>query len=97
MKSGHEATWVQVPEFESGTVGQYYCSKCKLELDIGYNQHYIESCIGWHWKIRDSSGQVVDSAGNKHASKYEPDIGALDEIKEEGLRRFDSIPCLRSN
>jgi hypothetical protein len=91
----HEATWVYLPALETGQCGQYYCSKCKSQLIIAYNKHYIETLTGWHWKIEDSTGQQVDSMGNKHVSKYEPDIQALDEIKEDGLRRFNSLPCCR--
>ena len=97
MKSCHNATWVYVPDYDSQEVGQYYCSTCKLVVELGYNRHYEASATGWHWKIRDSSGQIVDSAGNKHIPKYEPAVGALDEVKDEAIRRFDSIPCLRSN
>jgi hypothetical protein len=69
-----------------------------IGLDIWYNQNRdVESCTGWHWEISDGSGQVRDSAGNKHARRYEPDIGALDEIKKEALLRFNSLPCSRSN
>jgi len=90
--ASHEAAWASHPDFETEQYGQYYCSKCKSQLIVGYNKHYIESLVGWHWKIWDSASQEVDSMG-KYASIYEPDINALEEIKEEGLRRFDSLPC----
>jgi hypothetical protein len=95
--TNHEATWVQVPDFETGSVGQYYCSRCKMHLALGYNRHYVESATGWHWEIRDGNGQIVESAGNKCASKYEPAVGALDDVREEALRRFNFLPCHRSN
>jgi hypothetical protein len=95
--TSHDATWAQVPDCDSGAVGQYYCSTCKLQLTIEYQRHYEESLTGWHWQIQDSDGHVVDSAGNKYATKYESGIGLLDEVREEGLRRFDSVPCRRSN
>jgi hypothetical protein len=96
---GHEATWVHAPDFKSGQVGQYYCARCKLELDVAYNQNREnESCTGWYWEIRDHGDYGRSgSAGTKHVATYEPDIHALDEVKREGLARFDSFPCLRSN
>src|ERR1700723_3153263 len=96
IMTSHEATWVQVPDFDTGRVGQYYCSKCRLVLLLAYNKHYIESAMGWHWEIHDGNGQTLESAGNKYVSKYEPAIGVMDDIREEGLRRFDSFPCRRA-
>jgi hypothetical protein len=96
-KSGHNATWLYAPDCDSRAVGQYYCAKCRLTLELGYNRHYESSVTGWHWTIKDGSGEIVDAAGNKLAPKYEPDVGALAEIKEEAVRRFDSIPCARAN
>jgi hypothetical protein len=93
----HKASWVQVPDLDTGGVGQYYCSECKLQLDIGYNRHYAESATGWYWNIQDGDGQIIDSAGNEYVAKYEPAIGALDDVREEGLRAFDSLPCRRCN
>lgn len=94
---GHEGAWCQQPD-KSGSIGQYYCSKCKLTLEIGYNQNRdAEACTGWYWQIIDSSSNVVAEAGNKHAPKYEFDVDALDEVRREGLLRFDSVPCQRSN
>jgi hypothetical protein len=99
MKSvGHEAKWAQVPNLK--VVGQYYCSKCSLELDIWYNQNRVnESCTGWYWEIKDNSdhGRRSASAGTEHVAKYEPDAEALDEVRKEGLAKFNSFPCLRSN
>jgi hypothetical protein len=97
MGSGHNATWVYVPDYASGTIGQYYCSTCKLTLELGYNRHYEATATGWYWTIRDRSGQIVDSAGNKRASKYEPAVGALEEVKQEAKGRFDSITCRQVN
>ena len=96
--AGHEAKWAQQPDFHSESVGQYYCSKCKLELDIWYNQNRAnEFCTGWHWRIRDDGGHGrSDYAGGAQA-KYIPDVEALAEVRREGLERFDSFPCLRSN
>ena len=94
--ASHEANWAQEPDVNN--IGQYYCSKCKLELNIWYSKNSDgESCNGWYWEISDGSGQVVNSAGNKRAPRYEPDVEALDEIKKEALLRFDSLPCSRSN
>jgi hypothetical protein len=95
--ASHDAKWVQAPDLDTGAVGQYYCSRCNLLLVVAYNRHYEESLTGWHWQIEDSDGHIVDSAGNKYATKYEPGIGLFDEVREEGLRRFDSVPCRRSN
>jgi hypothetical protein len=93
----HEATWAQLPDSATGSIGQYYCGKCKLLLLLAYNQHYVESTTGWHWEIQDANGQVIESAGNKHVSKYELAVVVLDDVREEGLRKFDSLPCQRSN
>ena len=93
----HEACWAQDPDLDTKNVGQYYCSKCKLRLVVWYNQNYVESATGWYWEIRDSDNQIVDSAGNKYIETYEPAIGLLDDIKEEGLRKFESWPCRRSH
>jgi hypothetical protein len=93
----HTATWVDLPDHDSGTVGQYYCSMCKLTLELAYTRHYEASATGWHWTIRDAGGQIVDSAGNKHAPKYESAVGALEEVKEEAVRRFNSTPCAYIN
>jgi hypothetical protein len=96
--TSHEATWAQLPDIDTGSVGQYYCSRCKLLLTIGYNRHYQESATGWHWEICEGDGgQIVESAGNKYATKYEPAIGVLDDVREEALRRFNALPCRRAN
>ena len=79
----HEAEWAQQPDTIGG-IGQCYCTKCKLTLEVGYNQNRdAEVCSGWHWEIVDQSGRVVDSAGSKYARKYEFDPEALDEVKKE--------------
>jgi hypothetical protein len=93
----HEAKWAQAPEFESRKVGQYYCPKCKLQLLVAYNEHYLPAVTGWYWRIVDGTGKEVESAGNEHVTKYEPDIAALEVVRVEGLKRFDAIPCRRSN
>ena len=94
---GHEAKWEQQPD-KSDSIGQYYCAKCKLTLQVWYNQNrVVETCTGWYWQIVDGSGRVLDSAGNKYACRYEFDAGALDEVKKESLLRFDRVPCRRSN
>jgi len=95
--TNHEAKWIQLPDLDTKAIGQYYCSKCKLQLEIGFNLHYEQSATGWYWEISDSSGQVVDSMGNRHAFKYEPGIGMLEEIKTEGIQRLNSLDCRRSN
>jgi hypothetical protein len=95
--AGHDAKWTQVPDFDTGAVGQYYCSRCKLLLMVGYNKNENESATGWFWEIHDSVGGMVDSAGNEYVATYEPGIGLLDDVREEGLRRFDAVPCRRSN
>ena len=95
--SGHEAIWEQQPA-KDGCVGQYYCAKCKLTLQIWYNQNRVsEACTGWIWEIVNDSGTVVDSAGGKYARRYEFDSEALEEVKKAGLMRFDSVSCRRSN
>jgi hypothetical protein len=71
----HEATWIQVPDFDTRLVGQYYCSLCKFQLLIAYNQHYEPAATGWHWTIQDSDGRTLDSAGKKHVSNYDPAVG----------------------
>ena len=88
---GHDAKWTKLPNLRTGNVGQYHCSKCRLTLLIGYNRHYEPKLTGWHWKIEDSAGQRIDSAGSKHISKYEQDVEALAEVQEAGLRRFESV------
>jgi hypothetical protein len=93
----HEAAWEQQPDIIGG-VGQYYCTKCKLTLEVGYNQNRdAEVCSGWQWEIVDHSGKVVYSNGNKYVRKYEFDAEALEDVKKEGLLRFDSVPCRRCN
>jgi len=91
--ANHDAKWAYEPDLSS--IGQYYCSMCGLELEIRYYKSDTESPKGWHWDIRNSSFQIVDSMGNKYASKYEPDVGALTEVKEDGLQHFKSRPCCR--
>jgi hypothetical protein len=67
--AGHEADWVQQPAFGSRSVGQYYCSRCGLELDVWYNENRVaEFCTGWIWRIRDRSGQNIEEAGNKYTA-----------------------------
>lgn len=94
---GHEAKWEQQPD-KSGSVGQYYCARCKLTLQVWYNENrVVERCTGWYWQIEDGSGAIIDSAGNKYAPKYEVDSEALDEVRQEGVLRFESVPCRRAN
>jgi hypothetical protein len=98
IMGNHEARWARQPEVGTGSIGQYYCSKCKLELDVGYGQNRDnESCTGWHWEIEDHSGHGRNASAGTSAAKYVVDPDALDEVKAEGLARFDSFPCLRSN
>ena len=93
----HEGKWVRVPGLVSGTIGQYYWPNCKLELDVWYNESRAnESCTGWYWQITDNGNYGRSAAaGAKYAPSYDPDDQALDEVKIEGLARFDSFPCLR--
>lgn len=55
----------------------------------------MESATGWHWTIEDGAGQMIDSAGNKNASKYEPEVEELDTVMEEGVQKFNALPCHR--
>jgi hypothetical protein len=64
---------------------------------LGYNKHYEESARGWHCEIQSGDGQVLEFMGNRYVSKYDPAVGALDDVREEGLQKFNYLPCRRSN
>jgi hypothetical protein len=93
--AGHEANWQQIPDFSTRNIGQYHCSKGNLLLTIGYN--LVEAATGWYWEIRDADNQIVDSVGNKYVEIYESAVGLFDDVKDEGVQRFDSLPCRRPN
>jgi hypothetical protein len=69
-----------------------------IELDIEFSQNRDnESCSGWHWEIEDRGGHGRIASAGTRAVKYVPDPEALDEVKSEGLAKFNSFPCPRSN
>jgi hypothetical protein len=94
----HDAKWHQEPDHTTGAIGQYRCQSCGLLLRVGYNKHYEPTETGWYWTLTDSFEETVGSSGNKWGGQtYEAGESLLDDVRTEGLQRFNTVPCRPSN